>query len=391
MRRLWQEKLVAFGPLNLAAWLAYGLVSFAGALPYVGLVPHLTSVRSVFVSRAAFALMGMLITSFLRLFFQRQRKRVVSLVGTVAWAFPVSYLAGLTTTVVANCTRQAAGGQAVGGWAFLFGGTLSAFAVYFCWCACYFAVQIYRDMQREQQNALLAKATAHEAQLAALRGQLNPHFLFNSLNSIQALIQESPSRAQGAVAQLASLLRYCLGQSASSVVLGEEIEVVQKYLALEKIRFEENLIVLVELEADAAQWSVPGFLLHPLVENAVRYGMQTSPMPLQVCIRASTGNGSLRLEVANTGRWLDVAREDYVMERNGIGLRLVREQLEQSYRGRYESACSESDGWVFQRIQIAPAAKEVKRCPIVHCWSMMNASHASNFASCWPTSRRSRS
>jgi hypothetical protein len=359
MRILRRERLLAFWTLNLAAWMAYGLVSFAGALPYVGLVPHLNSVRSVLVSRAAFVLMGLLSTSLLRSFFRRQRKRFASLLGIAAWAFPFSYLAGLAATAIANWARQGAGGQAVGGWPSLFGGATSAFAAYLCWCACYFAVQTYGDMEAEQQNVLRAKATAHEAQLMALRRQLNPHFLFNSLNSIQALIPESPAGAQRAVIQLASLLRHCLAQSDSSVVpLCEEIEVILKYLAIEKIRFEENLIVRVEVESDAAQWSVPGFLLHPLVENAVRYGMQTSSMPLQVCIRACTRNGGLCLEVANTGRWLNAARENYLTEGNGIGLRLVLEHLEQSYRGRYQSACFADDGWVVQRIEITGLAKE---------------------------------
>jgi two-component system, LytTR family, sensor kinase len=359
MRILRRERLSAFWMLNLGAWIAYGLASFAGALPYVGLVPHLNSVRSVLVGRAAFVLIGLLSTYLLRSFFQRRRKRFASLLETAAWAVPLSYSAGLAATAFANWTRQAAGGLAVGGWAPLFGGTISAFATYLCWCACYFAAQSYRDMQAEQQNALRASATAHEAQLMALRGQLNPHFLFNSLNSIQALIDESPARAQRAVGQLASLLRHSLGQSASAVVpVREEIEVILKYLAIEKIRFEENLILNVEVEPHAAQWFVPGFLLHPLVENAVRYGMQTSAMPLQVSIRASTSNEGLRLEVANTGRWLNADRENYLTEGNGIGLRLVREQLEMSYRGRYQSACFADGGWVVQRIEITSPTKE---------------------------------
>lgn len=359
MRLLRWEGPSAFGTLNFAAWVAYGLVSFAGTLPYIGLVPHLNSVRSVFANRAAFAVIGLLSTGFLRVFFQRLRKRSASLLETAVWAFPLSYAAGLEATAVANWARQAAGGQTVGGWASLFGGAISASAVYLCWCACYFAFQTYRDMQAEQQNTLRAKATAHEAQLMALRGQMNPHFLFNSLNSIQALIQESPGRAQKTVGQLASLLRYSLCQSASAVVpLSEGIEVIMKYLAIEKIRFEENLIVRVEVQPDAAQWFVPGFLLHPLVENAVRYGMQTSPMPLQVCIRASVRNGNLCLEVANTGHWLQTGRETCLTEGTGIGLRLVREHLEQSYRGRYQSSCFEQNGWVVQRIEITGLAKE---------------------------------
>jgi two-component system sensor histidine kinase YesM len=137
------------------------------------------------------------------------------------------------------------------------------------------------------------------------------------------------------------------------------MEIVLKYLAIEKIRFEENLIVRVDVEADAAQCLVPRFLLHPLAENAVRYGMQTSSMPLRVCIRASARDGSLCLEVANTGHWLDEEhRESYLREGNGIGLRLVREQLEQCYPDNFRFACFRDDGWVVQRIDIPSQAKE---------------------------------
>ncbi len=261
--------------------------------------------------------------------------------------------------MLANAARQATGGQAIGGWESLLGGTVSALAVYLCWCASYFALQNYRDMQSERENALRAEAAAHEAKWMALRGQVNPHFLFNSLNSIQALIDESPARAQNAVGHLASLLRHSLSRSAVAVVpLSEEIEIIQKYLAMEKIRFEENLLVDVEVQPGAELWSIPGLLLHPLVENAVKYGMQTSPLPLQVRIRASIIHESLCLEVANTGHWLQAERKNYFEESTGIGLPLVREHLEHSYSGRYQMTCVVEDGWVVQRIEIAGLGKE---------------------------------
>jgi two-component sensor histidine kinase len=313
----------------------------------------------VFISRAVFALTGALNSSLLRAFFQRQHDRFAPLRETALWALPFSYLAALASTVLANDARQAAGGQAIGGWESLLGGTVSALAVYLCWCASYFAFQNYRDMRSEQENALRAEAAAHEAKWMALRGQVNPHFLFNSLNSIQALIEESPGRAQSAVGHLAGLLRHSLSRSAAAAVpLSEEIEIIQKYLAMEKIRFEENLIVDLDIQSGAELYSIPGLLLHPLVENAVKYGMQTSPLPLRLRIRASIIYGSLRLEVANTGHWLQADQEDYFGESTGIGLRLVREHLEHSYRGRYQMTCVAEDGWVVQWIEIAGVEKE---------------------------------
>lgn len=359
MERVWRQRLATFYVLNIGVWGAYGLLSFAGALPYIGLVPHLSSVRAVLINRAVFAVMGALNSSILRRFFQSRHGRFTPLRESAMWAVLFSYLAALLSTVLANATRQAAGGQAIGGWESLLGGTVSAFAVYLGWCASYFAFQTYRDMEREQQNALRAEASAHEAKWLALRGQVNPHFLFNSLNSIQALIEESPARAQNAVGHLASLLRHSLGQSASAAVpLSEEIDVIQKYLAMEKIRFEENLIVHVDVQPSAEPWSIPGLLLHPLVENAVKYGMQTSPLPLQIRICASTGDGTLRLEVSNTGHWLQADRADPLEERTGIGLRLVREHLEHSYRGKYRMTSRAEDGWVVQRIEIADLERE---------------------------------
>jgi two-component system, LytTR family, sensor kinase len=116
------------------------------------------------------------------------------------------------------------------------------------------------------------------------------------------------------------------------------------------------LLVRVDVQPESTRLPVPGFLLHPLVENAVRYGMQTSAMPLQICIRASVCDGGLRLEVANTGRWLTADENDSMDNGSGMGLRIVREHLEQSYAGHYQSTCVTENGWVIQRIEIADLA-----------------------------------
>jgi two-component system, LytTR family, sensor kinase len=344
-----------FALLNLCAWLSYGLLSFVAGLPYVGLVPHLNSVASLFANRAAFVVVGLIGSAGLRRFFQHQRRRSASLPGTVVWGGLLAYAASLIATCFANWARQQAGGHLVGTWASLFGGALGAFAIFLCWCACYLAAQSYEDVQVERQNVLQAKAIAQEARFEALRGQLNPHFLFNSLNSIQALIGESPSKAQVAVGHLAVLLRNSLSGNKDVGSLRESVDAIERYLAMEKIRFEENLIARIEMDRGLDDWQIPRFLLHPLVENAVRYGMQTSPMPLQVCVRSFQADGNLCLEVANSGRWCDPAERREFQDGNGIGLRLVREQLEHAYPGRYEATRIAEDGWVVQRIRVTPA------------------------------------
>jgi len=344
-----------FAFVNLSAWVSYGLLSFVAGLPYVGLAPHLNSVRSLLANRAAFVAIGLLASAVLRRFFQYRRRQSASMPGTVMWTLVFSYAAALIATSVGNWARQQAGGQLIGGWASFFGGALGAFAVFLCWCACYLAIQSRGDAQTERQNVLQARAIAQEARFEALRGQLNPHFLFNSLNSIQALIAESPTKAQVAVGHLAAFLRHSLTGSKDFAPLRESVNSIARYLEMEKIRFEENLIARIEIDGGLDEWQIPSFLLHPLVENAVRYGMQTSPMPLQVCIRSFKADGNLCLEVANTGRWVEPAEEREFRNGNGIGLRLVREQLEHAYHGRYETTCRSEDGWVVQRIRVAPA------------------------------------
>ena len=355
MKKLRRETFSGFWTVNLAAWTAYALVSFVGALPYIGLSPHLSSVPSVLVNRVVFSWMGLLNTGLVRCFYQHQRKRDLPFFKIAACAVPLCGLAALTTVVVSNWAQHVASKQATA--AAFFGGTISAFAAYLCWYACYFAFHTHREMLIEQKNALQAKVLAHESQLMAIRGQLHPHFLFNSLNSIQALIEESPARAQQAVVQLASLLRHSLTQGAASAVpLSEETEVIRKYLAIEKIRFEENLLVQMEIEPGVAQWPIPTFLLQPLIENAVRYGMQTSSMPLEVSIRASGIRDGLSLEVSNTGRWVSGDRDRCLVDGSGLGLRLVRDHLEQSYPGRYRFTCGADKGRVVQRIEILSLA-----------------------------------
>jgi LytS/YehU family sensor histidine kinase len=187
---------------------------------------------------------------------------------------------------------------------------------------------------------------------------LNPHFLFNALNSIQALITESPSRAEFAVEKLAGLLRHSLRQDSDcETSLAEELDVIGEYLAIEKIRFEEKSEVRTDVEPKAENCLVPMFLFHPLVENAIKHGMQTSDVPLKVRIRAALTGDLLSLEIANSGAWRNHDPGRAGEQGLGIGLRLVRERLEQAYPGRHRFERSCEGGWVIQRIELQTAGR----------------------------------
>ena len=223
------------------------------------------------------------------------------------------------------------------------------------WSALYFGVKNWRAWQKERENALEAVALANQAQLEMLRYQLNPHFLFNALNSIRASIDEDAARAKQMITQLSEFLRYSLsGSGEKEVLLSEELEAVQNYLAIEKIRFEEKLEVSFDVDNAAQDLPVPCFLLNPLIENAVKYGLNGQAKPLKICVSAKLRENALLLEVANTGN----LQNNFKSNGAGIGLKNVRERIEKLFPNRAALELSESDGWV--RAQIKITKDEVK-------------------------------
>jgi two-component system, LytTR family, sensor kinase len=350
-----------FWKLQLVGWPAYGLILFIGVIPYVGTAPHLDSWPSVLCSKIAFTLLGFLCSSALGMLYSRQSDHASRRIRMVSEVILLSYGAGLITTLCSNIARELASGKHLGeSWTRFFGGAINASAVFLAWSACYFAIRSYYALEDEKRESLRANAIAHQAQLEMLRSQVNPHFLFNSLNSIHALTRENPERAQIAIEELAEFLRYSLARGKTlKVPLSEEIEVLERYLALERIRFEEKLSASMEMQPAMGRVSVPAFLLHPVLENAIKYGMQTSAMPLRVRVTAERRGESLRVAIANTGRWVTGGDALPQSSGNGRGLQIVRDRLDQEYPGRHQLDCRESNGWVESVILIPLSAAEV--------------------------------
>jgi two-component system, LytTR family, sensor kinase len=337
-----------FWTLQFVAWPAYGLVSFFGVLPYVGLGPHLDSVRSALFSKIAFTAIGLIASSGLGLFYRYESGRGSSWMRIAISAVASSYVAGACATFGANAARVLGRRTYIGGgWSGYLGGAVTASAVFLAWSACYFAIRSYQALESQKRTALRANALAHRAQLETLRSQINPHFLFNALNSIHALVIENPTRATTAIEELADFLRSSLTCiKAPDIPLCEEIETLERYLALEKIRFEEKLSATVNIDEKAGEVRVPGFLLHPILENAIKYGMQTSAMPLQIRLTAERLGTSLRVAIANTGHWASSVDDFQMKARTGLGLQIVKQRLEHLYPGRHQFSCAECDGWV---------------------------------------------
>lgn len=172
-----------------------------------------------------------------------------------------------------------------------------------------------------------AEKAALEAEVRALRAQINPHFLFNSLNSIAALIRTRPAEAETVTEDLADLFRYSLRASQQhQVTLGEELESVALYLAIERARFRHRLQVVVDVPSTFLPLEVPSLLLQPLVENAIKHGVGRTTEPCTVTIRATPQDDNVYLTITDTGPGFDIQVLDEITQR-GTGLRNVQQRL----------------------------------------------------------------
>jgi signal transduction histidine kinase len=342
-----KDRLPSFWTIQLAGWIVYFVVIYITFLS----VAQPGNFLNLFYLKAFRALTGFFLTSVLmRPIYKRFGNRlsigwqvllvlICAAIFGYAWTAIEFYYAYLTNPVL-NLDNYLARSPRI---ALDYAMTLTA------WSAIYFGWKIWQKWQAERENALQAAALANRAQLEMLRYQLNPHFLFNALNSIRASVDEDATRAKQMITQLSEFLRYSLlHESARKIPLRDEIEAVRNYLAIEKIRFEDKLTVEFDVEAQAEDFRVPCFLLNPLVENAVKHGLQTSPKPLKIKISARLRENNLLLEVSNTGSLQNGASRNG----NGIGLKNVRERLEKLFGDGGKFELSQENNLVKARIEI---------------------------------------
>lgn len=187
-----------------------------------------------------------------------------------------------------------------------------------------------RDRDRQRREAELRECLT-EARLAALRMQLNPHFLFNTLNSITSLVREDPPAAEDMIQSLSGLLRSSLTSGdRQEISLREELQFLDRYLGIEQTRFGDRFRVEKQIETDALDALTPSLILQPLVENAIKHGIQKQIMPGFVRIQADRCGDALRLQVANSGPPLD---GKYGQWHEGVGLGNTRTRLRELYDG----------------------------------------------------------
>ncbi len=234
--------------------------------------------------------------------------------------------------------------------------------------------QAFRE--REHQAAALATELV-QARLQALRMQINPHFLFNTLNTISALIRENPDAAERMVVRLSELFRRTLDRGdVQEVPLREEIEFLKSYLEIEQMRFSDRLTVTFAIEAQTNALLVPHLILQPLVENALRHGIMPREEAGRIEISARVAEGQhLELKVRDNGNGLSPANG--TPEREGIGLKNVRSRLAQLYGGAQEFTLGNATGGgVEARIRIPCCTIPRSQAPQVVVMSATEASQA---------------
>lgn len=200
-----------------------------------------------------------------------------------------------------------------------------------------YAVDYYRKYREREIQTSLLKAQLVEAQLQSLRMQLQPHFLFNTLNGIAGLVRNQENKAAvDMISGLSQLLRHALANSdRQEVTLREELDFLELYLDIEQMRFSDRLTVEMKIETDTLEALVPNLILQPLAENAIRHGIARRVSAGTVRISARTNSGLLQIEIADDGPGLQTKADP---EGSGIGMRNTRNRLKQLYGGEYTFA-----------------------------------------------------
>ena len=313
-----------FWILNINGWLGYTVAAWLGALAH-------EKPESYFLVILATAVTGFVATVPMRFAYQRlwSRSPVALLVGMIAICYALAFgWRVLQNVVYWDWVKD--------GWrpehmVDFVGGIMGSFYILLCWSGLYFGIKYYQQLQMQTEQTLKATAAAHQAQLKMLRYQLNPHFLFNTLNAISTLILDGANdTANKAVTRLSDFLRYTLDNDPMSrVTLGSELGALDLYLEIEKVRFGERLVIEKSIEASAQSALVPSLILQPLIENAIKYAISPSEAGGTLGISARVQRGTLVMQISDSGPGLGNGHGE--TKSSGVGLKNTRDRLQQLY------------------------------------------------------------
>jgi sensor histidine kinase YesM len=231
--------------------------------------------------------------------------------------------------------------------------TPGGFLVILFLSAAYYITHLILQAAAQRETAHKAETLAKDVQLKMLRYQINPHFLFNVLNSIYTLIDENTVKARKLVLDMSEYYRYTLNKQQLTTSVGNEVESIMKYLEIQKTRFEEDFQYNISVGEEAKSILIPSFLIHLLIENAVKYGRGTSKQKLIVNLSAGLAGKKLLITVSNTGKLLNASHDSGKnIDGTSNGLENLKSRLALYYNDGYSFSLKEEDGMVKAAIEI---------------------------------------
>ena len=338
-RPFFEDKNRAFWMLQAAGWTGYLLLRSVSSISNLSF----KSVIAVVIE----SILGYCITLLLSTLYGLYRRRLPQVTGillSVATLAAATFLFAVLDAFAWSLVNPTPGGPLH----LVFGSIYVAFIVLAGWSALYYGINYYLIVEDQIDQLQRLETQASTAQLAMLRYQLNPHFLFNTLNSISTLVLlKQTERANAMLSRLSSFLRYTLAnQPTANVTLAQEIETLKLYLEIEKMRFEDRLRPHFDIDPRVAKARLPSLLLQPLVENAIKYAVTPKEEGAEISVSARLAGDRVQIAVSDTGPGLQGAKLRPSLS-TGVGLANIRDRLAQAFGPdhRFETRSNRGGGF----------------------------------------------
>lgn len=335
------EKLVdsrerLFWTLHTAGWIGFAIVYYIGSFLH-----DMRSIWLFVIILNAYA--GWLLTIPLRYIYRSAR--TMSPLKMLAVVATSLYVTALFWAFVKNVNLWEIykKGYRPDEWYWYFKDTLNSLIMIVCWTGGYFGIKNYQMLIKEKQNVLKASSMAHQAHIKMLRYQLNPHFLFNTLNAISTLILMKENKtAEAMVSRLSDFLRYSLDKDPiRRVPLIQEIRVLELYLDIEEVRFEDRLKIVWDIEEQTQNALVPSLILQPIIENSIKFAISKLEEGGCISISAKIFGRDLMLNVSDNGPGAEIKNGQLPISiSGGVGLQNIKERLEALYPNRHSFVIS---------------------------------------------------
>ncbi len=322
-RPFFADKNRAFWILQSLGWSGYFILRFlTGVANNFGAI---FAVHALILTATGYSLTLLLAAVYKRLItMQATVTALVSLLLVSIAAAIFSFVETWSISTFVNPEFQPAGVQ-------FFGAVILGFSLLAAWSALYYGINYYLLLEDQIDQRMLLESQASSAHLAMLRYQLNPHFLFNTLNSISTLVLlKQTGRANAMLSRLSNFLRYTLvNEPTAKVPLAKEVETLKLYLEIEKMRFEDRLRPHFRIDADTVNARLPSLLLQPLVENAIKYAVTPAEEGADIWVKARREGAAVVIEVSDSGPGEAASREP--TKSTGVGLQNIRDRLANAY------------------------------------------------------------